>query len=94
MSVQLRCLCLTFYQNFRIFEKRKTFFIPLTGDVDIVHVGGWDLFTNLCDQIQDELDIISLTLLRVNIPRTRGFLVNIVAFSVFTSFSRSRWEPR
>ena len=45
---------------------------PVTGagNVDIVHVSGWDLLTNLGNQIQDELDIISLALLSINIPET------------------------
>ena len=45
---------------------------PVTGagNVDIVHVSGWDLLTNLGNQIQDELDVISLALLSINIPET------------------------
>ena len=38
------------------------------GDVDIVHVRGGDLVSNLGDQVKDELDIISLALLSVHIP--------------------------
>ena len=38
-------------------------------NVDIVHVSGGDLPTNLGNQGQNELDIISLALLSINIPR-------------------------
>ena len=77
MLERLRCLCLIFYQDY---ELLKPLFVPLTGDVDIVHVSGGNLFANLLDQIQDELNIISLALLRVNIPR-RPFRRIIIAFS-------------
>ena len=63
--------------GFQICEKLKEYCSTLTGDVNVVHVGGGDLLTNLCDQIQDELNVISLTLLRVNIPR-RGILPFII----------------
>ena len=39
------------------------------GNVDIIHVSGWDLFANLGNQVQDELDIISLALLSIHIPK-------------------------
>ena len=68
--------------GFKICEKLYTFLVLLTGNVDIVHVGGGNLLTNLCDQIQDELNIISLALFRVNIPRTRGFISQYFSFSV------------
>ena len=37
-------------------------------DVDIVHVSGGNLLSNFGNQIQNELDIISLALLSINIP--------------------------
>lgn len=37
-------------------------------NVDIIHVSGWDLLANLGNQVQDELDIISLALLSIHIP--------------------------
>ena len=39
-----------------------------SSNVDIVHVSGGDLLTNLGNQIQDELDVVSLALLSINIP--------------------------
>ena len=39
------------------------------GNVDIVHVSSWDLLANLGNQVQDKLDIISLTLLSIHIPK-------------------------
>ena len=39
-----------------------------SGDVDIVHVSSGNLLTNLGNQVQDELDIISLALLSIHIP--------------------------
>ena len=42
--------------------------VAWAGDVDIVHVSGGNLLSNFGNQIQNELDIISLALLSINIP--------------------------
>ena len=57
---------LTFYN-----DPESVYLFPLTSNVDIVHVSCGDLLANLGDQVQDELDIIRLALLRVNIPKTK-----------------------
>ena len=38
------------------------------GDVDVVHVSSGDLLSYFCNQVQDELDVVSLALLSINIP--------------------------
>ena len=43
--------------------------VTRAGDVDIVHVCSRNLLSNLGNQIQDELDIVSLALLSINIPK-------------------------
>ena len=43
--------------------------VTRASDVDIVHVSGRNLLSNLGNQIQDELDIVSLALLSINIPK-------------------------
>ena len=45
--------------------------LNLTYNIDVVHVSCRDLLTNLLDQVQGELDIISLAWLRVNIPHRK-----------------------
>ena len=47
------------------------------GDVDIVHVRGGDLLSNLGNQVQDELDIISLALLSIHIPLINATMLDI-----------------
>ena len=68
------------------------FFSKPTGNVDVVHVRGRNLGSNLGDEVQDELDVIRLALLGVHIPeRSRG--TSQFSRIGLTSSSHIRWEP-